>query len=641
MDQDEETAKRNGEPENPGESLPDGNVEAGNADPERSDVDAGEGGPIRAEAWTDQDQQIEIVPELVPARMLNEFVYCPRLAFMMWVAGEFEDNVFTVEGRSVHRRVDRPSPPLAHPKDLNPQCPDTLAYPLEPPADPPPTRPASEVAEPGEMLHTRSVLLSSEELRAIAKIDLVETDGVVATPVDYKRSMYQDEDGGLPEGELAQLCLQGLLLREHGYHSDHGVLYYADVRRRVSIPFAEKLIASTLASLRELLEVARSGRIPPPLVSNPRCDGCSLAGICLPDEVNLLQGRVHEKPRHLVPPSDDRVPMFVTLQGGRVSKRGDELVVSDRDRKEVERVRLIDISHLGVFGNVQITTQALVELTARGLPTLYYSAGGWLKAVTTGMPHKNVLLRERQFAVAANQDSSLPIARSIVAGKIANCRTMLMRNHPNAPEQEVRALKALCSSVEEASRLDSLLGIEGTAARIYFSQFGSMLRPPDGGVEPAAFDFNGRNRRPPRDSVNAMLSLAYALLSRDALAAVLAAGFDPYLGFYHRPRYGRPALALDLMEEFRPLLADSVVITAVNTGVVKGSDFVRGVGAANLTDAGRRRFIAAYARRLDQEVTHPLFGYRISYTRILAVQARLLGRYVNGEIESYPSFRTR
>lgn len=187
-----------------------------------------------------------------------------------------------------------------------------------------------------------------------------------------------------------------------------------------------------------------------------------------------------------------------------------------------------------------------------------------------------------------------------------------------------------------AGALDSLLGIEGTAAHRYFTAFRDLLRPPEG--SPGDFEFVNRNRRPPRDPVNALLSLVYALLTREWTVVLPSI---PTSAFYHQPRYGRPALALDLMEEFRPLLADSVVLSVLNTGEIKAQHFLHGAGAVNLTAAGRRRFIEAYERRMGQEVTHPIFGYRISYRRTLEVQARLLGRYLAGEIPEYPSCTTR
>lgn len=167
-----------------------------------------------------------------------------------------------------------------------------------------------------------------------------------------------------------------------------------------------------------------------------------------------------------------------------------------------------------------------------------------------------------------------------------------------------------------------------------------MIRQPDDN-DSFHFDFTGRNRRPPKDPVNAMLSYAYSLLTRLWTITLSATGFDPYRGFYHQPRYGRPALALDMMEPFRPLLADSCVIQAINNGEVRPSDFIQAAGSINLTPEGRKRLIATFERRLGQEITHPLLGYRISYRRLLELQARLFGRYLLGELPDYPNFITR
>ena len=164
---------------------------------------------------------------------------------------------------------------------------------------------------------------------------------------------------------------------------------------------------------------------------------------------------------------------------------------------------------------------------------------------------------------------------------------------------------------------------------------------PDETTSIPAFEFTARNRRPPRDPVNALLSFLYAMLTKDLVVTLVGVGFDPYLGFYHQPRYGRPALALDLMEEFRPLVADSVALGLINNGELRPSDFITRVGAVALTESGRRRVLDAYERRLDLLVTHPRFGYAISYRRIFEVQVRLLARFLMGETASYPAFCTR
>lgn len=213
-------------------------------------------------------------------------------------------------------------------------------------------------------------------------------------------------------------------------------------------------------------------------------------------------------------------------------------------------------------------------------------------------------------------------------------------------------------AAERARDLAQLLGIEGFAARRYFGQFAAMIGPAvtDAGApaQPAAgsvrefgvagawaFDFEGRNRRPPRDRVNAMLSYGYSLLTRHLHVTLAAVGFDPYRGFYHQPRYGRPALALDVMEPFRPLLADSVVLTAINNGEVGAGDFVGTGDAVQLNERGRRAFVGIFERRMGQEIIHPVFGYPAEYRQIVELQCRLLGRHLLGEIERYPNLTTR
>ena len=199
-------------------------------------------------------------------------------------------------------------------------------------------------------------------------------------------------------------------------------------------------------------------------------------------------------------------------------------------------------------------------------------------------------------------------------------------------------LKQLADRAGRTRDLSTLLGIEGAAAARYFGQFNRLLRS---GRDGDLFDMNKRNRRPPTDPVNALLSFGYAMLTRTFVTVLSATGFDPYRGFYHQPRFGRPALALDMMEPFRPLIVDSAVITAINNGEIRPTDFVRSPIGVALTDTGRKRFIGTLERRLSQEITHPIFGYRVEYRRLLEIQSRLLGRYLTGEIPKYPDFVTR
>ncbi len=249
-------------------------------------------------------------------------------------------------------------------------------------------------------------------------------------------------------------------------------------------------------------------------------------------------------------------------------------------------------------------------------------------------------MRRHQFRRAEDPAFCLALARRIVAAKVRNQRTMLRRNGEGVPQAALRRLEELAEDAARATTRDSLLGIEGMAARTYFENLHRMIRPRVPGDQ-FAFNFEGRNRRPPLDPVNAMLSLCYSLLAKDCGVVVTSVGLDPFLGFYHTAHHGRQSLALDLMEEFRPILADSAVITAINNGEVRPDDFIRAARSVTLKPDARKRLIEAYERRLDQVIAHPLFGYKVSYRKVLEVQARLLGRYLFGEIPDFPAILPR
>jgi CRISPR-associated protein Cas1 len=540
----------------------------------------------------------------IPARMVNEFAYCPRLFYLEWIHGEWEENANTLEGDLVHTRVEKESGQL-----------------------PPP-----ELLAPGERFVARSLLLGSERLGVVARMDLVEAEGGLVRPVDYKRG--RPGPNGPWEPELVQLCVQGLILRDSGYDVADGVLYYAATRSRVLVPLEEQLIARTLQIIDELRRTATSADLPPPLVDSPKCPSCVMVGLCLPDEVTLLRGTPVGETRRLVPARDDAAPVYVQKQGATVGKSGERIVVRVPSEKE-SSVRLIDVSQLSVYGNVQITAQALRALVEHDIPILHHSYGGWLVAVTTGPMRRNVPLRVLQYRAADDVAISLTIARAMVAGKLRNQRTLIRRNHLNKPESSLRELARLARLAQGAPDVQQLLGYEGLGARIYFSHFAEVLRDPMG------FEIAGRVRRPPPDPVNCLLSFCYSLLVKEGVRALLAAGLDPFRGFYHQVRVARPSLALDLIEEFRPLIADSVVLTLINNRIVHESDFLIRGGACALRSDGRRRVMRAFEARMDTLIRHPLFGYQVSYRRVFEIQARLLARVLTGDIAAYPPFVTR
>lgn len=590
----------------------------------------------------------DATPDYLPARMVNEFVYCPRLFYYEWVEGVFVHNRETVEGAIRHAKVDGGKGELA---------------------------PAHELSA-DDTIHSRSVTLSSERYNLIAKLDVIEAEDGVVTPVDYKRGSPREnrETGELEawDADRAQVCVQALVLRDNDYRCDEGVLYYSATKQRVRIAIDDALVAKTLTALQAARELAASGRIPPPLVDSPKCPRCSLVGICLPDETTVLQ--LHDVPprsvqqtlfdvgvpptakavdrpvddgelRQLIPARDDLRPLYLNTQGLRVGKSGFVLKMQEKE-KVVQEVRINEICQLNLLGNIQLSTQAIQALCEQEVPIGYFSQGGWFYGVTHGLGIKNIYLRREQFRLADVPGFCLRLSRALVAGKIRNQRTMLQRNHVEPSRSALNFMKNMQQDAERATELDELLGLEGNAARVYFQNFAGMIKLDEPGtashgVAEFNFDFNHRNRRPPRDPINALLSLAYSVLAKDLMIVCHTVGFDPFLGFYHQPRFGRASLALDLMEPFRPLIADSAVLSAVNTRMVTPRDFVRAGNSVALTPDGRKAFFRAYEQRMDTLVTHPIFGYRVNYRRVLEIQARLLARVLTGELGTYPVFTTR
>jgi CRISP-associated protein Cas1 len=646
--------------------------------------------------------------DYLPARMINEFSYCPRLFFLEHVEGLFAHNADTVEGASRHARVDAKTDEL----------------------------PSANANSDHEPIHARSVTLSSDTHGILAKLDLVEVEGSIATPVDYKRgSPRKLPDGSLTgwDPERIQLCVQALVLREHGFQCDEGVLFFWETRQRVRIAFDDELVALTLDTIRGARELVTKRTMPPPLVDSPKCPRCSLVSICLPNETARCARTVdppsrpwkqgllfdlgpqfafspvdeenpNEKPiRQLVSSRDECKPVYLNTQGLSIGISGQVLVVKEKDKK-IQEIRLKDISQVNLFGAIQVSTQAIQALLGAEIPLVYFSFGGWFHGMTQPVGLKNIMWRREQFRMADRPQFCVGLARELVAGKIRNQRTMLQRNHIEPPANTLRFLRSMIWEAERTNDLQTLLGVEGIAARAYFAEFGGMLKvsrtkssnsnapatpstsspsPDDAeldelgreasesnGEEPSenasmneasipqlpeelslatraanasgfTFDFMRRNRRPPRDPVNALLSLGYGLLSKDLTILCASVGLDPFLGFYHQPRFGRPSLALDMMEPFRPLIVDSAVLSAINQRMITLDDFISAGDAVALTPKGRKNFYLAYEQRMDQLVTHPMFGYRVSYRRLMEIQIRLLARLLMGEIRRYPVFVTR
>ncbi len=564
----------------------------------------------------------------VTADMVAQIAYCPRRFHLAYVEGRWADNAETDGGRFTHRRIDSVDEHLPATGDVT-----------------------------AERRTLRSVALLDEARAVSAKLDAVEvwrdeaTGEALAFPVETKRGTVPETAEGPWEPERVQLMVQGLVLRANGFTARSGAVYYAGSSRRVEVPFDDILLNRTLV----LIDAARGGlqgrSLPPPLVDSPKCPRCSLVGICLPDETlaaahndTPLSETTTPEVRRLFPARDDAFPLYVQEQGAFVGKHGEVLTVS-REGQRLAEARLKDVSQLVLCGSIGVSSAAIHLLCESGKPIVHLTRGHWFCGITQGHGLRNGYDRAAQYRTASESERCLALAREFVRAKATNQRTLLRRNAEPSLDQDLSEMARLIERVDELGSLDELLGIEGSIAARYFGNFGKMLRPKEQATGAASeswgFDFGCRNRRPPRDPVNAMLSFGYALLAKECTVALAAVGLDPFWGFYHQPRHGRPALALDLMEEFRPLVVDSAVITAINTGMVTASDFIRAGNACSLSDNGRKAFIRAYEARLDQLATHPVFDYRCSWRRFIALQAQLLARDLRGDVAGYRGITTR
>ncbi len=555
---------------------------------------------------------------LWPARNVAEYAYCPRLFYLMEVEGIHLPSEDTEKGNRVHRRVDQPSNDRSAEGDAN--------------------TPAA----------VRSLTLTSSRLGMTATLDLAEIDGMRATPVEYRkgrpRKQYDHQDQ--PEYEpwptdRVQVGLQAILLEEAGYQVDECILYYASEKRKLSIPVDDSLRTDALRTLQEAKACA-DGKRPLPLVNDARCPKCSLQPICLPDEIHHQRENGtdtrRQNPRKIWPPRDDGIHVVSQQEGTKVGVRGSSLVISDYKKKKLKELPLAGVESLSLLGSVQISTQAVQTLADRGLPIAFLSAAGRMIAMIDPLDSVSADIRRAQVRGLDRENKCLELARALVVAKIVNQRTLLMRNHAGKlPSRITDGLNEQINGTENATSVDSVRGHEGQAASLYFSHFSGMFKS-DIGNE---FNANGRQRRPPPDPINATLSFAYSMLTHECTAALRVARLEPAIGALHTSRPGRPALALDLMEPFRPLIADSIAVTAFNRGELKEGHFQRTAAGCSFTSAGRKAFFGVYGRRMATQITHPVFDYKLSYRRMLILHARLIAAWFMEESPTLAFLTTR
>jgi CRISP-associated protein Cas1 len=565
---------------------------------------------------------------LWPARNVAEHAYCPRLFYLMEVEGIHVPSADTEKGMAVHRRVDRPSN-ASKPSD-------------------------EDDSDPDKPKTVRSLTLTSKHLGLTATLDLAEISGNKAIPIEYRKgrpkhngSLVPPDDPGESDDQLeppaepwptdrVQVGLQTVLLEEAGYVVPEAIVYYATEKLRLRVEVDDSLRSEALSTLDAAKRTAE-GRRPLPLVNDSRCIGCSLQPVCLPDEVNQ-QRNGQMRPRKIWPPRDDGIHLVAQVNGAKVGVRGQSVRVTDKDGSLLKELPIANLESLSLLGSVQVSTQAAHVFAQNSIPVAYLSPAGRLIAIIE--PHDSVSaeVRRQQVRRFDNAEDALQLTRALVAAKISNQRTLLLRNHPSLPQAVPADLARQAEQAARADSIDAVRGHEGQAAAIYFAHYAGMFRKAELAQQ---FDANGRQRRPPPDPINSCLSMAYTMLTHECVAALRVASLEPSIGAFHASRPGRPALALDLMEPFRPLIADSVAISAFNRGELAEGHFTRTASGCLFSDAGRRAFFDAYGRRMDTEITHPVFGYRLSYRRMLVLHARMIAAWLLGEVPTLAFLTTR
>lgn len=518
---------------------------------------------------------------------LHAFAYCPRLFYLEEVEELYTQDAAVFAGRRLHAELEKQ-----------------------------------------EDEEWEELFLESVELGLRGRVDALRTRDGKTIPYEHKRGRCRRDDNKQPQAwesdRLQVLAYAYLIESALGIPVQEGRIRYHADNVLVHVPLDEM----GRATVREAIEQARSLRNSihrPPVTENERmCTRCSLAPVCLPEEARLVHNREWQ-PMRLFPKDDERQIIHILEPGTAVGRTGEQLKLTRRGQK-LETIPVQKIGQLVLHSFSQISTQALHFCAGRGIGVHFVSGGGrYLGSFDTRQG--SIQRRIRQYAALSNSQTCLELAKKLVICRGEGQRKFLMRGKRGMKvvsaklNKAITQMKAVLKKVPTAKSLDSLLGFEGNLAAVYFNALPCLILPD----VPPELHFDHRNRRPPKDRFNCLLSFGYALLLKDVMNSILTVGLEPALGFYHQPRTQAPPLALDLLEVFRVPLVDMPVMASVNKGQwdVQADFEVRGIQVW-LSDTGRRKFVNLYERRKEESWKHPATGYSLTYRRLLELEVRLL-----------------
>lgn len=525
---------------------------------------------------------------------LHALAYCPRLFYLEEVEELYTQDAAVFAGRRLHSELEK-----------------------------------------NEDEDWEELFLESEELGLRGRLDALRTRDGQVIPYEHKRGRCYRDENKQPSAwgcdRLQILAYAYLIEAALGISIQEGRIRYHADNVLVHVPLDDQgrtLVRDAIQKARHL----RNSTHRPPVCDNERlCTRCSLAPVCLPEEARLAHNREWQ-PMRLFPKDDERQVIHILEPGTAVGRTGEQLKITRRGQP-VETVAVRQVGQVVMHSFSQISTQALHFCLAQGIGVHFISGGGrYIGSFDTRQG--SIQRRIHQYEALSNSDTCLELARKLVLCRAQGQRKFLMRGQRGIKivsaklKNAIAQMKAVLKQVPKAQSLDSLLGLEGNLAALYFGALPCLIAE---GVKPE-LRFSGRNRRPPKDRFNALLSFGYALLIKDVMNAILTVGLEPALGFYHQPRSQASPLALDLMEIFRVPLVDMPVMASINKSQwdEKGDFEVRGVQVW-LSDCGRRKLVSLYERRKEESWKHPATGYSLTYRRLLELEVRLLEKEWIGE----------
>ncbi|MBD2598369.1 type I-MYXAN CRISPR-associated endonuclease Cas1 [Nostoc spongiaeforme FACHB-130] len=537
--------------------------------------------------------EISAKPETIRVSALHALAYCPRLFYLEEVEELYTQDAAVFAGRRLHTELEKQ-----------------------------------------EDEEWEELFLESEELGLRGRLDALRTRDGQTIPYEHKRGRAHRDENHQPqawESDRLQILAYAYLLESaHGITVKEGRIRYHADNVIVHVPLDEAGRLKVKEAIQQA-RILRQSTYRPPVIDNERmCARCSLAPVCLPEEARLAHNREWQ-PIRLFPEDDERQVIHILEPGTSVGRTGEQIKISRRNQP-VETVPARQIGQLVLHSFSQISTQALHFCADQGIGVHFISGGGrYLGSFDTRQG--SIQRRIRQYAALSNPDACLELARKLVICRGQGQRKFLMRGargktKTDKLEKAIAQMKAVLKQVPQAKSLESLLGYEGNLAALYFSALPDLISP----EVPKELHFAGRNRRPPLDRFNAMLSFGYALLLKDVMNAILTVGLEPALGFYHQPRSQAAPLALDLLEIFRVPLVDMTVMAAVNRGQwdAKADFEIRGKQVW-LSELGRRKFVELYESRKQESWKHPVTGYSLTYRRLFELEVRLLEKEWSGE----------